>query len=538
MFSIEALPANYIPRPSEHEAIVQALLDRSGSETVGITTALRGAGGFGKTLLARAVCHDPRVQAAFPDGIYWVTLRETPANLIGQMVDLIFQVTGKTSGFNDLDQAAGYFHAHIQGKKILIVIDDVWRNSDLKLFLQGGSGCAHLITTRNDEVLPRKTRRVLVDKMEDEQAINLLGVDFPARYRTELKRLVISLGKWPLLLSLANNLLVQRVQDGDDPRNAIQFVSSLYDLEGTVAFDLADDHVRQTAVKRTIDASLNMLSSSTADRYRELVIFPEDQEIALATVELLWKETGSKTQLQTERLCQEFSHKSLIQEFSLQSKCFRLHDVIRTYFIQNQDSKKIQQTHGNLIDAYRKINKDKWHSGPDDLYYFNNLAYHLQKAEQLNALEKLLLDFDWIEKKLSQTNIYSVLSDFSYNQPSSESVRTIHRTLTLCSHILAQYPHQLAAQILGRLGKANEEDLQQFIQNARQWEKSTWLRPERPSLTSKFSNLVNNLVGHTKDVNGVLLVPDGRILSWSMDHTLRLWDLTSAQPPAVLEGHT
>ena len=37
-------------------------------------SALQGAGGFGKTTLAAALCHDDDVKLAFGDGILWVTL--------------------------------------------------------------------------------------------------------------------------------------------------------------------------------------------------------------------------------------------------------------------------------------------------------------------------------------------------------------------------------------------------------------------------------------------------------------------------------
>ena len=37
---------------------------------------MRGAGGFGKTTVARMLVHDPTVQQAFPDGIAWVTIGE------------------------------------------------------------------------------------------------------------------------------------------------------------------------------------------------------------------------------------------------------------------------------------------------------------------------------------------------------------------------------------------------------------------------------------------------------------------------------
>jgi WD40 repeat protein len=46
------------------------------------------------------------------------------------------------------------------------------------------------------------------------------------------------------------------------------------------------------------------------------------------------------------------------------------------------------------------------------------------------------------------------------------------------------------------------------------------------------------LEGHTDRVKGALALADGRILSWSSDHTLRLWDGTTGAQLATLEGHT
>jgi WD40 repeat protein len=46
------------------------------------------------------------------------------------------------------------------------------------------------------------------------------------------------------------------------------------------------------------------------------------------------------------------------------------------------------------------------------------------------------------------------------------------------------------------------------------------------------------LEGHTREVRGAQLLADGRILSWSDDKTLRLWDGQTGKALAVLEGHT
>lgn len=62
-----------VGRPAEVGQVVRALCRRAGT-TVGITTAVHGAGGFGKTTVARLVWADRRVLRRFGGRVYWVTL--------------------------------------------------------------------------------------------------------------------------------------------------------------------------------------------------------------------------------------------------------------------------------------------------------------------------------------------------------------------------------------------------------------------------------------------------------------------------------
>lgn len=51
-FMVEDLPANFVQRPDAFEPLIHCLLDEKREEPIAITTALRGAGGYGKTTLA------------------------------------------------------------------------------------------------------------------------------------------------------------------------------------------------------------------------------------------------------------------------------------------------------------------------------------------------------------------------------------------------------------------------------------------------------------------------------------------------------
>ena len=56
-FMAEDLPGDFVPRPGEFNQLVAYLLDQQREEPVAITAALRGAGGYGKTTLAKALRH-------------------------------------------------------------------------------------------------------------------------------------------------------------------------------------------------------------------------------------------------------------------------------------------------------------------------------------------------------------------------------------------------------------------------------------------------------------------------------------------------
>ena len=71
-------PEGFVER-RELEKIIELLcaVPADADATVAITTALRGAGGFGKTTLAQALAFDERVRRTYPGGILWVTMGES-----------------------------------------------------------------------------------------------------------------------------------------------------------------------------------------------------------------------------------------------------------------------------------------------------------------------------------------------------------------------------------------------------------------------------------------------------------------------------
>lgn len=72
-YNIPNLPPNHLPRPEYIEEFRAALQKDS-------NLGMEGMGGIGKSVLAAALAHDEAVQAAFPDGIFWLTFGQKVEN--------------------------------------------------------------------------------------------------------------------------------------------------------------------------------------------------------------------------------------------------------------------------------------------------------------------------------------------------------------------------------------------------------------------------------------------------------------------------
>jgi len=125
-FMVEDLLPDYVPSPQEFEALIEKLRNQRREEPVAITAALLGADGYGKTTMAKAICHDERIQQAFDDGILWVTLGENPGNMVEKVVDLIETLSNERPGFTGIDAAGARLAELLADRDMLLVVDDVW----------------------------------------------------------------------------------------------------------------------------------------------------------------------------------------------------------------------------------------------------------------------------------------------------------------------------------------------------------------------------------------------------------------------------
>jgi WD40 repeat protein len=538
LFMAEDLPKDFVARPAEFEPLIKMLLDerREQRNPVAITTALRGAGGFGKTTLAKAVCHDERIQEVFKDGVLWVTLGEKVDNLVGKVAELTTMLSGEPTNFTSKEAAVTRLRELLADRDILMVIDDVWEPAHLDPFLQGGPHCARLITTRNLDVLPQECRdaTVKVDSMQPDEAVAVLGSGLPDECGRETVALAERVGNWPLLLAVVNGHLRERIEAHQPLSEAIADVNEVLDEGGLTALDPDSGEARNRAVALTVEISLRHLrDEGERQRFAELSIFPEDVEIPLDVVGRLWSATGGFKSFKARDLCVRLNRRSLLQTLDLTTRKLRLHDVMRSYLqdklAQDADPK---QVHGKLVDAWGDPNK------LPDIYAWRWYAYHMAAAGRVGELREALLDPAWLQAKLAATDVTALTTDFDLLL-GDEDLELVEGAIRLSANVIGRDRGQFASQMVGRLLTFQDAPvIAEFSKQLVEGTRARWLRPLQPTLRPPASGLVRTLEGHRGATNAVAVTSEGKLcVSASHDETLKVWDLRSGRELRTLAGH-
>ena len=543
LFMVADLPADFVARPREFEALKQSILYGQREQPTAITTALRGSGGYGKTTLARALCHDSDIQDTFRDGILWVTLGEQPTNLIGQIEDLVYLLSREQPGFTSLEAATTKLGNTLADRACLLVIDDVWRPSDLKPFLHGGPFCIRLITTRNDHVLPSTAQRIQVDAMRWEEAIQVLRSGLriepeDGNQEQTFRTLAARLGKCPLLLTLANGVVRERMRLGEALSEALFYLQRSLNKRGVLAFDARNAQERDQALAQTLEVSLAQLSSEEMTYYEELAIFPEDTAIPLETVHRLWNATAGFDELDTDGLCQRLFGLSLLLSYDLRNRRLRLHDVIRNY-LQVKAKHRLHILHSQFLGAYGHSN---WADlAPDDPYLWEHLAEHLLAAGQADTLIITVKDLRYLATKIKVRGAPAVEQDLAlavHQSATDITLLLLNRQFAKIAHLLqrGQTLHQVKEILLCYLSQV--EGLKTLCEAWKQEISPPWLEPWYPFPVLDDPSLMRTWVGHWAPVSACAVSPDGNwIVSSSTGSTLKIWDAHTGEERLTLEGH-
>jgi WD40 repeat protein len=500
------------------------------------TVALVGAGGFGKTTLAQAICRLPIIREKFPGGVLWVTIGENPsaADLTSHLEFLAQVVSGEQQEFSDPGRAAFRLGRLLDaGPPVLLVIDDVWTAEHLAPFLQGGRKCSRLVTTRVRRVLPVGTPQIEVGEMSTVQAEQLLGLWIDSS-DAAVGTLIQSAARWPLLLSLVGAAVADMVRQGTAARDAVNaHLILLQELGPTGLDDVSRDAFQGRLVAGTIEASLGRLDPEQRQRCRELSVFRADERIPLAVIRMLWAGSARLNTTASGAIVNRLAALSLLSVH--EGTYLRLHDVVRSYLRRQLEDDAERALHAGLLEQARTdaTTGGGWWQLPDDHDYLRrNLAHHLVAAGSADELSALVQDLRWVRFRVRLDGPVAAESDLrTIPGPVTESIA---RSLAARAHLAMQLPNceDATSPLLNALEPGIDTgDL------VRSREAGCLVPLWAPSTDGSSS--ARTLVGHSAIISAIVVASDG---SWfaSADHdaVVRVWDTETGAPRLVLTGAT
>ena len=434
VFAVPPLRGDEVARPGLMEDLVAAVT-RSEASALRMTTGLWGAGGFGKTTMARLLVHRVEIQERFPDGVVWVTVGEDAMGpeLAEKVINAVCLVGGDRPAVTDPVAAGVELGRAVGDRRMLLVVDDVWSAAQVEPFLIGGPGAARLFTMRIRGVVPGSAELVRVDQMASGEAEQLLTAGVGRVSGGVVAGLLAATGRWPVLLALVNGAVRADQSAGRGAEDSMGEILHELDVTGPTALDVSDTQERHTAVSRTIGVSLNRLTAEQRARYLELAVFGEDVAIPGPVLAQYWKATGGWSGFQTRRYCQRLAELALVSDYQQDPDRVVLHDVIRAY-LREQTEHRRGELHRVLVDAHRRLVPEEgqtsawWQLPSEQEYLWAWLPTHLRGAGLDQELRACLHHPGWLVGKLEHVGPAGLEADLGLSDdPVSRALGTAVR---------------------------------------------------------------------------------------------------------------
>ncbi|MER6114383.1 BTAD domain-containing putative transcriptional regulator [Streptomyces sp. NPDC001743] len=329
----EPAPAAVRPRPAQlpatvpdftgRAAFVRELGDRlaTAEGSVMAVSALAGIGGVGKTTLAVHVAHQARPH--FPDGQLYVDLQGAgarvaePETVLGAFLRALG--TADSSIPDSLDERAALYRSTLDGRRILVVLDNAHDAAQIRPLLPGTAGCAALVTSRVRMVDLAGAHLVDLDVMSPEEALQLftriVGEERINSEREAALDVVAACGFLPLAIRIAASRLAAR-RTWTVSVLAAKLADERRRLDELQAGDLA--------VKATFELGYGQLEPAQARAFR-LLGLADGPDISLAAAAALLNLEAHAA----EDLLEALVDTSLVE--SAAPGRYRYHDLVRLY---------------------------------------------------------------------------------------------------------------------------------------------------------------------------------------------------------------
>ncbi|MFH8452540.1 AfsR/SARP family transcriptional regulator [Streptomyces fungicidicus] len=284
-------------------------------------SALAGIGGVGKTTLAVHVAHAAR--PSFPDGQLYVDLQGAgarsaePETVLGSFLRALG--TADSAIPDSLEERAALYRSVLDGRKVLVLLDNARDAAQVRPLLPGTAGCAALVTSRVRMTGLAGAHLVDLDVMSPEEALALftriVGEERVGAERKPALDVVAACGFLPLAIRIAASRLAAR-RTWTVSVLAAKLADERRRLDELQAGDLA--------VKATFELGYGQLEPAQARAFR-LLGLADGPDISLAAAAAVLDLPVEDT----EDLLESLVDTSLLE--SAAPGRYRFHDLVRLY---------------------------------------------------------------------------------------------------------------------------------------------------------------------------------------------------------------
>lgn len=306
-----------------------------------------GTAGVGKTALVAHWAH--RVRQEFPDGLLYVDLRGfdpeqplEPGDVLGSFLRSL-GVAGDSIP-QELAERAALFRARLDGRRILLFLDNASSEEQVRYLLPNSARCFVVVTSRNTLpglVARHGAHRVDVESLPVDDAIALLRILIDAR-RVDADEegaaaLVERCARLPLAIRIGADLAATR------RRSALTELAAELERYHLDLFSAGGDE--RTAVRTVFSWSYLHLRADRARAFRLLGLHPGHDLDTHAGAALLGADLY-EAQLRIDDLVRA----NLLEEAG--HRRYRMHDLLRAYAREQVSADESDEAVQRLFDYY------------------------------------------------------------------------------------------------------------------------------------------------------------------------------------------
>lgn len=412
-----------IGRDDDKENVKDLLLDVNMNVTHNVSfVAIVGMGGIGKTTLAKSLYNDEKLSKYFELKIWvWVSDQFEIKAVVEKIIESATKSNPNVKGMEALQTE---LQEVIGGKRYLLVMDDVWNESEEKwhglkpLLMRGAKGSKILITKRDSKVaaeIESMTSLFTLEGLPESKSWSLFSkVAFKEGKELENpnlihlgKEILVKCGGVPLVIRHIGRLLYSKTSEEE-----------WMSFKNNELLEIIQQDNDMTSV---LKLSYNHLPPNLKQCFAYLSLFPKRQSLKINDLIRQWmalgfieSSNGTKSMEDTgkdyfKELCWRFFLENSINECNIDNDV-HMHDVMRD-LATNVAGKKY--VHENLDCDYAFNEKTRHVSFDCKIKSWPDVLCKLRKAKGLRTFQLFSSNFEYEKKnEINEAILDEVFSSF------------------------------------------------------------------------------------------------------------------------------